>query len=116
MCKAPDMERLSCVYLLASGLNGTLYVGVTSKLIKRGAEHRQDQLDGFTRRYGIHDLVWFEVHATMETDIVREKQIKKWDRKTQLQLIENRNPDWRDLWLDIASPSMEPGPRQSLPG
>lgn len=95
------MERLPCVYILANGRNGTLYVGVTSDLIQRVAEHRQKATAGFTKRYGIHELVWYELHGTMETAILREKQIKKWDRKAKLRLIEQGNPDWRDLWADL---------------
>ncbi|HYE36470.1 GIY-YIG nuclease family protein [Methylocaldum sp.] len=99
------MEKLPCVYLLASGRNGTLYIGVTSDLIKRVSEHRQETIDGFTKRYGIHDLVWYEIHGTMETAILREKQLKKWDRRAKLRLIEQQNPEWRDLWVDLTSPS-----------
>jgi putative endonuclease len=102
--------------MLASGRNGTLYIGVTSNLIKRVSEHRQEAMDGFTKRYGIHDLVWYEVHETMETAISREKQLKKWDRRAKLRLIEQHNREWRDLWSDLTSPSMDTGPRHSLPG
>lgn len=110
------MERLPCVYLLASGRNGPLYDGVTSNLINRVAEQRQDLLDGLTRRSCVHDLVWYEIHATLETAILREKQIKGWDRKAKLRLIEQGNPDWRDLCVDLTDPSLEPRPRHSLPG
>ncbi|WP_434152124.1 GIY-YIG nuclease family protein [Methylocaldum gracile subsp. desertum] len=79
--------------MLASGLNGTLYIGVTSNLIKRVFEHRQETMGGFTKRYGIHDLVWYEVHETTETAFLREKQLKKWDRRTKLRLIEQQNPE-----------------------
>jgi putative endonuclease len=109
------MDKQPCVYILASGRNGTLYVGVTSNLVKRVYEHRTSAVDGFTKRYGIHDLVWYEVHETMESAILREKQIKKWYRNAKLRLIERENPDWRDLWPELTSPSMASGFRQSMP-
>jgi putative endonuclease len=109
------MEKQPCVYVLASRRNGTLYVGVTSNLIKRVHEHRNDLADGFTKRYGVHDLVWYELHGNIESAIVREKQIKKWSRKAKIRLIEQCNTDWRDLWPDLASPSLDSGFRQSLP-
>jgi putative endonuclease len=90
-----------CVYILASKRNGTLYVGVTSDLIKRVAEHKQDLIDGFTKRYSVHELVWFEQHATMESAITREKAIKEWKRRWKLELIEKTNPEWRDLCSEI---------------
>ncbi|QSA97496.1 GIY-YIG nuclease family protein [Methylococcus sp. EFPC2] len=110
------MSKLPCVYILASGRNGTIYVGVTSDLMRRVAEHRQELADGFTKRYAVHDLVWYEVHERMESAILREKQLKKWDRRAKLRLIEQGNPEWRDLWPDLASPSLGTGPRQSMPG
>ena len=73
-------ERLPCVYILASQRNGTLYAGVTSDLIRRVWEHKNDLTDGFTKRYGVHTLVWYEVHDNMESAIRREKAIKKWRR------------------------------------
>lgn len=91
------------VYLLASQRNGTLYVGVTSDLIKRIHQHRTDSVDGFTRKYGVHRLVWLEAHATMESAIPREKQIKKWNRAWKIELIEAENPEWRDLFDSIAA-------------
>jgi putative endonuclease len=95
------MEKQPCVYLLASGRNGTLYVGVTSDLIKRVYQHRNNQVEGFTKRYSVHTLVWYEVHERMESAILREKQIKKWERKAKIGLIEQCNPDWRDLWEEL---------------
>ena len=89
------------VYLLASKRNGTLYAGVTSDLIARIHKHRHGILRGFTRKYGVRMLVWFEQHATMEEAILREKRIKKWNRDWKLQLIESANPDWRDLAEDL---------------
>ena len=91
------------IYLLASAKNGTLYIGVTSNLIQRVWQHRQHLTDGFSDRYDVTRLVWYELHDTMESVIVREKQLKKWNREWKIRLIERTNPDWRDLWQDIAS-------------
>ena len=88
---------IPAVYLLASRRNGTLYVGVTSDLAMRIHQHREGVVAGFTRDYGVKMLVWFEQHATMEQAILREKRIKKWNRAWKLNLIEQVNPDWRDL-------------------
>jgi putative endonuclease len=90
-----------CVYILASRRNGTLYVGVTSDLIKRVWEHKSDAVDGFTKRYGVHDLVWYEVHENMMSAIAREKAIKEWKRAWKLELIEKPNPEWRDLYENL---------------
>ncbi len=90
-----------CVYLLASRRNGTLYVGVTSDLLKRVWEHKQNLADGFTKRYGVHTLVWYELHDSMEEAIRREKAIKEWKRRWKLELIEKTNPEWRDLYEDL---------------
>ena len=89
------------VYILASQRNGTLYTGVTSDLVKRVHEHRGNAVPGFTRDYGVKRLVWFEIHETIESGIVREKRIKKWNRAWKLELIEKSNPAWRDLALDL---------------
>ncbi len=91
------------VYLLCSKRNGTLYAGVTSNLIKRVYEHRNNLADGFTKKYGIHRLVWYEIHNAPETAIPREKQIKKWNRDWKLRLIEQMNPDWKDLYGDLVN-------------
>ena len=88
-------------YMLASHRNGTLYVGVTSDLPGRLHQHREGLIDGFTKDYGVHRLVWFEQHATMEHAIVREKRIKKWNRAWKIRLIEEANPEWRDLAIDF---------------
>ena len=88
-------------YMLASRRNGTLYVGVTSDLINRLYQHRESQSDGFTKDYGVHRLVWFEQHATMEHAIIREKRIKKWNRSWKIMLIEEANPDWDDLAISL---------------
>jgi putative endonuclease len=95
------MTRQPCVYILASRRNGTLYVGVTSDLVKRVWEHKNDLVVGFTQRYAVHALVWFERHETMDSAISREKAIKEWRRRWKLKLIEEQNPDWRDLYDDI---------------
>jgi putative endonuclease len=89
------------VYILASGIRGTLYTGVTSDLVQRVWQHKHDQAGGFTKRYGVHTLVWLEAHETMESAIRREKAIKEWKRSWKLELIESSNPDWRDLYPDI---------------
>ncbi len=95
------MLRNPCVYILASQRNGTLYVGVTSDLVKRVYEHKNNLVDGFTKKYGVHTLVWYERHETMENAITREKQVKKWNRAWKLRLIEESNSVWRDLYEDI---------------
>lgn len=95
------MPKQPCVYFLASKRNGTLYVGVTSDLVKRIWEHRNDVVAGFTKRYSVHALVYYEFHSDMTSAIVREKQIKKWNRAWKIDLIESGNPDWNDLWQDI---------------
>ena len=95
------MEKQPAVYILASERNGTLYTGVTSNLIKRVWEHKNNAVPGFTQRYGVHTLVWFEVHATMESAIKREKCIKEWKRKWKLALIEKNNQNWHDLYNSI---------------
>lgn len=97
------MNKQPCVYILSSQRNGTLYIGVTSDLIKRIYQHREGLADGFTKRYKVHHLVWYEIHERMETAIQREKQLKKWSRIAKLQLIEKQNPNWQDLWLNLFS-------------
>ena len=95
------MGRQPAVYLLASGRNGTVYLGVTSNLVRRVWQHRTSVVDGFSARYDVHLLVWFEVHDTMASAIAREKRIKKWRRAWKADLIESANPYWRDLWCEI---------------
>jgi len=90
------------VYLLASAKRGTLYIGVTSNLIQRIWQHREHLTKGFSDRYDVTRLVWYELYETMENAIVREKQLKKWNREWKIRLIEQANPDWRDLWQNIA--------------
>lgn len=94
-------ERVPCVYILASAPRGTLYIGVTSNLQQRIWQHKNDLVEGFTRQYRVHTLVWYEVHETMESAIGREKAIKAWQRLWKLRLIETTNPDWRDLYPDV---------------
>lgn len=89
------------VYKLASKRNGTLYIGVTSNLVKRVWEHKNDLVKGFTCRYQVHLLVWYERHADMPAAIAREKQLKHWKREWKVALIERSNPAWRDLYMDI---------------
>jgi len=89
------------VYLLASKRNGTLYVGVTNDLVRRVWEHKSDFVKGFTKKYQVHQLVWFEATENVEAAIIREKQIKKWNRAWKLELIEKMNPEWKDLYADI---------------
>ena len=93
--------KLPCVYILASRRNGALYVGVTSNLPQRVWQHKTDLVEGFTSRYGVHDLVWYETHETMTSAIAREKAIKKWRRQWKIRLIEEGNPSWRDLYEEI---------------
>ena len=86
------------VYLMASRKNGTLCVGVTNNLVRRVFEHKTDFIDGFTKRYAVHALVWFEATDSIEAAIVREKQLKNWKRDWKVDLIETSNPDWNDLY------------------
>jgi putative endonuclease len=94
-------EHAYWIYILASDRNGTLYVGVTNDLYRRIMEHREGLVPGFTKRYGVRRLVYFEEHGDIEAAIAREKSIKRWKRAWKLQLIEQANPQWRDLWLEI---------------
>jgi putative endonuclease len=89
------------VYLLASGKHGTLYLGVTNNLIRRVYEHRSKAVPGFTSRYNVTRLVWYECYDDPENAITREKEIKKWRRDWKIRLIEENNPDWRDLYNEI---------------
>ncbi|MBW2554506.1 MAG: GIY-YIG nuclease family protein, partial [Deltaproteobacteria bacterium] len=81
--------------------NGTLYIGVTANLIKRVYEHKNHLVDGFTKKYNVHNLVYYETTEDISSAIKREKQIKKWKRKWKIELIENKNPNWRDLYFDL---------------
>ena len=95
-------ERQPCVYLLASRRNGTLYVGVTSNLTQRVWQHKNALVEGFTERYGVHTLVWYEAHGTMRSAIAREKAMKGWKRAWKIALIEKSNPEWRDRYEELA--------------
>jgi putative endonuclease len=95
------MEKRGYVYIMASGRNGTLYIGVTSDLVKRAYEHRNGLVEGFTKRYGCKTLVWFEVHDRVDEAIRREKQMKEWQRSWKLRAIEAENPNWDDLFLSL---------------
>ncbi len=94
-------DKIYCVYILSSKKNGTLYVGVTNNLVKRVWEHKNKKVDGFTKKYEIHQLVYFEQHNNPESAIQREKQIKKWNRLWKIRLIEEKNPEWKDFYQDI---------------
>ena len=109
------MERQPCVYLLARGSHSTFYTGVTSDLVSRIWQHRTEATQGFTARYGIKRLVWFEVHETMESAILREKQIKRWRRQWKYDLVNADNPTWRDLAEDLGFDPLPLG-RQADPG
>jgi putative endonuclease len=98
-----------CVYILASARNGTLYIGVTSDLFQRVALHKQDLIEGFTKKYRVHRLVYYETHQTMEEAIVREKRLKEWRRRWKIRLIESMNPEWIDLF-DEATGEILDGP------
>ena len=95
------MHKQPAVYILARGKNGTLYTGVTSDLVKRIWEHKQDLADGFTKRYQVHALVYYELCDDMLSTIAREKQIKAGSRSKKILLIESNNPDWLDLYASI---------------
>ena len=95
--------RRPCVYILASRRHGTLYIGVTSDLARRVFEHKTGAVEGFTKRYGVHLLVYAEFHETMPAAILREKQLKAWKRTWKLRLIEEGNPDWRDLYGEFVT-------------
>ena len=87
--------------MMASKRNGTLYIGVTSNLLQRVWQHKQELVEGFTKRYGVHTLVWYEPHETMVAAIAREKALKEWKRSWKLELIEKHNPDWQDLGNEL---------------
>ena len=104
------------VHILASGRNGTLYVGVTNDLVRRIWEHKNETADGFTKRYGVKQLVWFDSTTDVEGAIRREKTMKRWPRDYKLNVIEEMNPQWRDLYDDLTSqtpdmPPLDPGTR-----
>ena len=96
------MNKAYYIYILASGVNGTLYIGVTNNLVRRIYDHKNDAVPGFTKKYGVHSLVYYEVANDIESAISREKQLKKWRRDWKLALIDGMNPEWKDLWEEIA--------------
>ena len=98
---ASRLQREPCVYILASKANGTLYVGVTSDLVGRVWKHKNGDSSGFTNKYSVRALVWYEPHDTMEDAIVREKVIKRWKRAWKIRLIEETNPEWLDLYEEL---------------
>ncbi|MDE2823215.1 MAG: GIY-YIG nuclease family protein [Chloroflexota bacterium] len=93
--------KVPCVYILASRPHGTLYIGVTSNLVQRVWQHKNDLVAGFTKRYRVHRLVWYEAHESMEGAIIREKMLKKWNRLWKIEMIEKGNPTWKDLYDEI---------------
>ena len=95
------MEHTYYVYILASKRNGTLYIGVTNNLKRRVYEHKHRLMPGFTAKYNVHHLVYFEATDNSYTAITREKQLKKWNRAWKIELIESKNPEWRDLYDDL---------------
>jgi putative endonuclease len=108
------MDKQPCVYILASQRNGTLYIGVTSDLVKRLWEHKNDMVEGFTQKYGVHRLVHYEMCGDMMAAISREKQLKKWRRAWKIRLIEETNPTWRDLWEEVLG-ILDSGSRATRP-
>ncbi|MGA7492345.1 MAG: GIY-YIG nuclease family protein [Syntrophobacteraceae bacterium] len=95
-------NKQPAVYILASKRNGALYIGVTSNLVKRIWEHRNNLVTGFTECYGVHNLVWYKPHESMESAIQREKQLKEWKRSWKMRLIESTNRNWEDLYHMLA--------------
>ena len=99
--KIKMVNKQPAVYILASKRNGILYIGVTSDLVKRIWEHKNNLVAGFTKRYNVHHLVWYELHEEMISAIERERSLKEWKRSWKLRLIESSNPDWQDLYDTI---------------
>jgi putative endonuclease len=94
-------ENQYYVYILASKKNGTLYIGVTSNLIKRIHEHKNNLIEGFTKKYNVHNLVYYEITEDVNSVIIREKQLKRWKRNWKIELIEKNNPKWKDLYFEL---------------
>jgi len=101
-------ERNPCAYILASGPYGTLYIGVTSNLLARMWQHREEAVKGFTQRYHVHLLAHFEMFGDMERAIAREKQLKRWHRQWKINLINAENPEWQDLAVGLGLPPLAP--------
>ena len=99
--KRPMKNKHYYTYILASKQYGTLYIGVTSDLIKRVYEHKNDLVEGFTKRCHVHNLVYYETSEDINSAIAREKQLKKWRRKWKIELIERQNPEWKDLYSEL---------------
>ncbi|MEQ9638957.1 MAG: GIY-YIG nuclease family protein [Alphaproteobacteria bacterium] len=95
------MIRGGFVYIMANYKRGTLYIGVSSQLPRRAYQHKHNVVPGFTKRYALHDLVYFEPHEDIREAIAREKRIKRWHRAWKIELIESQNPDWRDLYPEL---------------
>jgi putative endonuclease len=95
------MQDMYYVYILASKKNGTLYIGVTNNLIRRVHEHQNGLAEGFTQKYNVHKLVYYEIHDNISQSLIREKQLKKWKRSWKIELIEKLNQDWKDLYQEI---------------
>ena len=95
------MDKNYYVYILANKYKGTLYIGVTSNLPKRVSEHKNDLVEGFTKKYQVHRLVYYEVHEDVHEAIRREKRLKRWNRQWKINLIEEKNPDWNDLYFRL---------------
>ena len=104
------VQKEPCVYILASGVNGTLYIGVTARLFDRVMMHKEGAIDGFTKRYNIHRLVYYEIYDSLENAQRREKQLKEWNRQWKIRLIEEMNPEWHDLF-DKTEGIVRVGPR-----
>ena len=100
-CDIINNMKQPAVYILASKRNGTLYIGVTSNLVQRIHQHKNDEVEGFSKKYQTHMLVYFEQHETMEPAIIREKRLKEWKRAWKIRLIEEMNPHWKDLYNDL---------------
>ena len=99
------------VYILASKRNGTLYIGLTNNLLRRIYEHKNDIIEGFTKKYSVHNLVCYEKHNDINRAINREKQIKKWERQWKINLIQKFNPEWNDLYYDLIDQNGPPPSR-----
>ncbi|MFC1776409.1 GIY-YIG nuclease family protein [Pseudomonadota bacterium] len=95
------MEKQPCVYIMTNRFHGTVYVGVTSNLLQRVWQHRNHTTQGFTKKYNLTRLAYYELHGDMYEAICREKAIKKWSRAWKIELIEGKNPTWKDLWFEI---------------
>ena len=96
-----NIKNQYCIYILASKRNSVLYIGVTSNLVKRIYEHKNNKIEGFSKKYHVHKLVHYEITNDIESAITREKQLKKWNRKWKLELIEKNNPEWKDLYFEL---------------